>query len=102
MIPLSDTEKKLLSVLHESRFVNGKMIEPYNSLIHKHIKFSEKELNDALSKFLKLGFLSELVLTDNDVMYWFTDKTPREFIDRKLHNLDTSDEWFELNKNFKK
>ena len=81
---LAGKEKKLLTILHEARLIDGKLLNDYEKEIKKHFSFSDEELNKAIKKFLESGLLEEIKLKDNEVMYMHTKKVSQKMTDSEL------------------
>lgn len=81
---LTEKEKKILTILHEARLIDRKLLKGYENKVKKYFSFSDEELHKTIIKFLKSGLLEEIKLKDNEVMYMHTNKVSQEMIDSKL------------------
>ncbi|MBS3086318.1 hypothetical protein J4422_01305 [Candidatus Pacearchaeota archaeon] len=81
---LTGKEKKLLTILHEARFVKGKLLKEYERLVRGKFSFSYEEVHKSIKKFLKRGLLEELKLKDEDIMYFHTKKVKDSMLDKSL------------------
>ncbi len=81
---LTEKEKRFLSLVHESRFVDGKLLKSYEKIVKKHCSFSYKELHLAIAKFLNKGLLEAIALGNNEILYMHTDKVAKDMVDEAL------------------
>ena len=84
---LTEKEKKILTILHEARLVNGKLLKDYEKQIKRYLSFSNKELHQAIKKFLEIGLLEKIKLKNNEVMYIHTKKVSKEMINPELFKI---------------
>lgn len=81
---LSQREMKFLTILNETRFSDGKMSGRYLDEIKEHFLFSNKELNLAVVKLVKMGLLSEIDAGGNEFVYFHTEKVEKSKLDSNL------------------
>ncbi len=87
---LTSKETKFLSILNETRVVNGKFLEGFNKRIKDHFVFKNEDLVLSIKKFKSEGFLTELVLGKDESMYFFTDKVKKDMLDLELNKVRMS------------
>ena len=81
---LSQREIKFLTVLNETRLSDGKMSGRYFDEIKEQFIFSNKELNQAVIKLVKMGLLSEIAVGGNEYVYFHTEKVEKSELDNDL------------------
>lgn len=81
---LSQREIKFLTILNETRLSDGKMSTRYLDDIKEQFLFSNKELNWAVIKFVKMGLLSEIATGGNEYVYFHTEKVEKSGLDKNL------------------
>jgi len=81
---LSQREIKFLSILNETRLSDGKMSERYLKEINEQFLFSNKELNQAIIKLVKIGFLSVISAGGDEYVYFHTEKVKKSELDNNL------------------
>ena len=84
---LTPKEAKFLTILNETRLVDGKLLKRYSDEIKKSFLFTDKELREAVKKLRGHGMLSEMNLGVDDVMYFFTEKVSKDMLDKKLEEI---------------
>ncbi|MEK6818663.1 MAG: hypothetical protein AABY10_01880 [Nanoarchaeota archaeon] len=81
---LTQKEVKFLTMMDETRLSNKKMFKRDSEGFRKLFSFTDKEMNVAVKKLVKKGFLSEMDLGSNEVVYFHTDKVSKGILDTKL------------------
>jgi hypothetical protein len=81
---LTAKEIKFLTMMNETRLSDGKLFRRDSETFLKIFSFNDKELKIAVSKFVKMGMLSELSLGGNEVIYFHTDKVSQFELDKEL------------------
>tara|TARA_Y100000310_G_C20209124_1_gene590486 strand:+ start:383 stop:607 length:225 start_codon:yes stop_codon:yes gene_type:complete len=67
---LTKRDREFLTILHEARFIDGKLMRKYEQEVKKHLSFSDEELQGFIEKFLAEGLLTKIILKvdGDDVM----------------------------------
>ncbi|MDO8459771.1 MAG: hypothetical protein Q7S74_01550 [Nanoarchaeota archaeon] len=81
---LTASDIKFLTIMNETRLCEGKLFKRDSDEIGKVFSFKEKELNSAVKKLVKMGMLSPLDLGGNEVVYFHTEKVPKDKLDKDL------------------
>lgn len=84
---LTPREAKFLTIMNETRLVDGKLFKRDSDQIKKLFLFSDKELSAAVRKLKEKGMLTEMKLGADEIMYFFTEKVPKDMLDRKLREI---------------
>ncbi len=84
---MTQKEKKLLTILHEAKLVDGKLLKEYQIEVNKSFYFSDEELHKAIEKFLKSNLLEKIKLKDDEVIYVHTKNVSKEMIDDELFEI---------------
>ena len=81
---LTTKETKFLTILNETRISGGKLMDGFSKKIKEHFSYTNSELNGAIAKLKGEGYLSELDLGGDEVMYFFTEKVDKDMLDKDL------------------
>ena len=81
---LSQREIKFLTILNETRLSDGKMSGRYSDEIKEEFLFSDKELNQAVIKLVKMGLLEKITAGGNEYVYFHTEKVEKSELDAIL------------------
>lgn len=81
---LTPKEMKFLTIMDETRLIDGKMSGRYFDEVSEQFIFSNSELTAAVSKLVKMNMLSVINAGGKDMVYFHTDKVNKEKLDKNL------------------
>ena len=81
---LTSKELKFLTVMDATRLSDKKLFKRDSEEFRKFFSFTDKEMNVAVKKLVKMGLLSEMDLGAKEIVYFHTDKVPRDSLDMRL------------------